>query len=145
MSRKLRIRALLGLMAVVAVVVGVLVWPEPDRAIAANQFVQLTTDWNNFGDNRDIHVTATLLDALGDPIEGPTALPINQDFTVWNDYLDDQGTTPTSVRFDWDYSNGPLEPDEDMTWLRGGADCRGTVTVPFVGTGTYCTVLREWD
>jgi len=48
MSRKLQFRALLGLVAVISILVGVLVWPAPKEAKAEDSVFGTWIDWNGF-------------------------------------------------------------------------------------------------
>jgi hypothetical protein len=71
MSRKLRIRALLGLMAMVVLFVGVLVWPEPKEAKADTAITVDIHDGLNGVTNLDPEPFIYLYDGASVYQEGP--------------------------------------------------------------------------
>ncbi len=71
MSTRNRYATLIGLVAVVAVVVGVLVWPPPEKALALTLF-ECKFDWDQHGwvsDTEIAEVIAEYLDDQGEVIQ----------------------------------------------------------------------------
>jgi hypothetical protein len=124
-------------MAVVAVVVGVLVWPTPKDARAANQYCRLTLDWNGI-DSYDVNVHVVLYDASMVQV-GQGDLTPDQNFEVWDGNINDNGTTPAYVEFDWDY-----DPDLVNGWqwyAPPNIPANPPELTVFVGSGTYLSVF----
>ncbi|MBM3329414.1 MAG: hypothetical protein FJY67_08100 [Calditrichaeota bacterium] len=88
--------------AVMLIAVGVLVWPEPKQAMAADLDVQLTLTWN-CEDAEDVEANAELLDANGDPFDPPIIIPLtpNAPFTVWSGTFLNVPAQASRVRFVW--------------------------------------------
>jgi len=116
MSQRIRNGVFVGLVVVTLIAVGVLVWPTPKEAMAANWPVKLTLEWFAIGDpwQRDVNVTAQLYTAGMNPIGVPVELIPADNNQTWTGFLPDGGHNPWYVRFYWDYDSDGQ--DEGYIW-----------------------------
>ncbi len=117
MRRKLNLKALIGLVAVVAIVVGVLVWPPPKAALAMDQFVSFSVDWQGDAVEYDIAAVAQFLNSGGGVVAEIALDDLVVPWTYWSGTYFNVHSSVVSVRivfddqqFNWDIGspNGPI-------------------------------------
>lgn len=100
-GRKLQFRALIGLVAVIAIVVGVLVYPVPKEALATNLVVKLeVTDWGWPIDPYDLTHVAQMYNNAMEPVGEPFDLLLYFD-GVYKGTFVDAPSYFTYVEIDW--------------------------------------------
>ena len=126
MSNKLRIGALIGLIAMVAIVVGVLVWPVPKDARAA--LIQSAHfDWGEHGFRSDAEitdVTVSFLNGNAEPIVGGGSLTYESGWgftSIWKGAYDPPAgsvtTRITATSNSLEFTNNPATDVTD--WING--------------------------
>ncbi len=126
MSHKLRYGALIGLVVLVAVMVGVLVWPTPKDAKAA--LIQSAYfDWDAHGFTSDAEitgVTVSFLNGNGEPIVGGGSLTYESGWdrtSIWKGAYDPpEGSVSTRITATSNSLNFTNNPATGVTdWING--------------------------
>jgi len=131
----------IAIFVVLLVAVGVMVWPEPKPAMAANWTATLSQNWNGFN-MRNTNPTVQFYSATMAPIGNQVAM--NDMIVQWDKYretLDDGGATIYYIMFRWDYDPNGL--DQGSEWrIPGGGPVVDPINGVPVQANTGGTILN---
>ena len=115
MSRKLQFRALMGLVVVITIIVGVLVWPVPKEAKATHSSLFIHLETPGLNENwYDIDAKIHMLDYLGTPIPDGWIVDLIPDpgnGQVWEVTLYNIPDVAVNFKLTWDAS-----PTRNFDW-----------------------------
>jgi len=129
MSHKLQFRALLGLVVVITILVGVLVWPAPKEAKAVDTSAIMVLNWNGFTPS-DCDVTAQLLDLELNVLQTKD-MSVGSGYHYWTCYFA-ENEDAEFVRFNWNVGEGG---ENIWTDNQNGGTIYPPVTVQISGSG----------